>query len=197
VLTATDDPDLAQQFDVFGEVLTAAYLHFRRGGSARGEGPAAMPEERQRPLEATWALLRGLTEQAAERWQESGQGIWEVCGPPRPFLHGKLMCWAALDRGIRLAEEHGMATPLVRWRRTRGEIRTAILERGFDAEVGAFTQAFGSTDLDASALSIPRVGFLPATDPRFRRKPRASGPCGRTARPLEDSGRGRRSPPAK
>src|SRR5581483_9181580 len=116
----------------------------------------------------TWALLRGLVEQAAAHWQDKGNGIWEVRGGPQDFLYGKLMCWAALDRGIRLAEEGGLDAPLDDWRRTRDAIRQAILDRGYDARIGAFTQAFGSSALDASALAIPRVGFLAATDPRVR-----------------------------
>ena len=157
-----------EQLDIFGEVLRAAYLHYRRGGDTREAGQTGVPEERRRPPEETWALLRGLVGQAAERWQEPGHGIWEVRGGPRPFLYGKLMCWAALDCGIRLAKEHGLDAPLDRWRRTRDAIRRAILERGFDARRRAFTQAFGSTALDAGALAIPRIGFLPATDPRVR-----------------------------
>jgi alpha,alpha-trehalase len=76
------------------------------------------------------------------------------------------MCWAALDRGILLAQEHGLDAPIDRWHCTREQIRRAILECGFDARRGAFTQAFGSAALDASVLAIPRIGFLPATDPR-------------------------------
>jgi GH15 family glucan-1,4-alpha-glucosidase len=115
-----------------------------------------------------WALLQAFVERAAKHWQESDQGIWETRGGPQHFLYSKLMCWAALDRGIRLADDCGMPAPVDHWRRIRDEIRRAILERGFDPARGAFTQAFGSSHLDASALAIPRIGFLPATDPRVR-----------------------------
>ena len=113
-------------------------------------------------------MLRALVRQTAERWQELDRGIWEVRGGPKHFLHSKLMCWVALDRGIRLAREYGLDPPLDRWRQTREEIRKAILTRGYNAEIGAFTQAFDSRDLDASALAIPRIGFLSPTDPRVR-----------------------------
>jgi GH15 family glucan-1,4-alpha-glucosidase len=78
------------------------------------------------------------------------------------------MCWAAVDRGIALAREWGLDAPLERWRKCRAEIRRAILEQGYNREVGAFTQSLGSDALDASALAIPRIGFLPATDPRVQ-----------------------------
>jgi len=154
-----------RQLDIYGEVLATAYLRYRAQAPAVGasDAPAA-----RRPSTAVWTLLRGLVEQAAARWQDRDQGIWETRGGPQPFLYSKLMCWVALDRGVRLAQEHSLDAPLDRWCATRDAIRTAIETRGYDAKLGAFTQAFGSQALDASALAIPRVGFLPATDPRVR-----------------------------
>jgi GH15 family glucan-1,4-alpha-glucosidase len=154
-----------RQLDIYGEVLLAAHLHFERR-------PA--PEEEERPGDGArltpdnWALARTFVERAADHWQEPDRGIWEVRGETRDFLYSKLMCWAAVDRGIRLAEDWRLEAPLGHWRRTRDAIRQAILDRGFDAARGAFTQAFGSAALDASALIIPRIGFLPGTDPRVR-----------------------------
>jgi len=157
-----------RQLDIYGEVLRAASLHYRRAGDARGEGQSTEAKGHQRPSSEAWALLRGMVERAGEHWQEPGSGIWEVRGGPQDFLYGKLMCWAALDCGIRLTEEHQLDAPLDHWRQTRQAIRRAILERGYDAKQGAFTQAFGSPALDASALAIPRIGFLPPTDARVR-----------------------------
>ena len=157
-----------RQLDVLGESLIAAYFHHRQGGDARGEGRTAAAGQPSGPSPKGWALLRALVTRAAEHWDEAGRGIWEVRGGARPFLYGKLMCWAALDRGIRLAAEHELDAPLGRWRRTREEIKHAILTRGYSAERQAFTQAFGSTVLDATALAIPRLGLLPPTDPRVR-----------------------------
>lgn len=146
------------QLDIYGEVLNAAYLHFRhRRGDPRGARKVAGP---------TWALLRELVDQAAEHWNEPDNGIWEVRAGQQHFLYSKLMCWSALDRGIRLAEEDALDAPFDRWRKVRGEIRHAILTQGYSERRGAFTQAFGSEALDATALAIPRIGFLPATDPR-------------------------------
>jgi alpha,alpha-trehalase len=154
-----------RQLDIYGEVLAAAYLHYRRGRQRQGDTTA---EARRQPSAEAWPVFRGLVQQAAEHWQEPGNGIWEVRGPPRQFLYGKLMCWAALDRGVRLAREHGLDAPVGDWQRTRAEIRDAILSQGYNAEIGAFTQAFGSTPLDADALVIPRVGLLAPTDPRVQ-----------------------------
>ncbi|HEU4792665.1 MAG TPA: glycoside hydrolase family 15 protein, partial [Nitrolancea sp.] len=151
------------------EVLRAAYLHYRHQGDRMPEGQT--PSNRQHgkaPPPEVWTMLSDLVRQAAERWQELDSGIWEVRGGPKHFLHSKLMCWAALDRGILLASEHNLDAPLDHWHRTREEIRKTILTRGYNAEFGAFTQSFESTDLDASALAIPRIGFLPPSDPRAR-----------------------------
>jgi GH15 family glucan-1,4-alpha-glucosidase len=143
-----------RQLDIYGEVLRAAELHYQ------GQRDAPQPE--------AWEVLRGLVQRAADTWTEAGHGIWEVRGGPRQFTYGKLMCWAALDIGVRLAHKHGLAAPVARWRRERDRVRSAILEHAFNSEVGAFMQSFDSPDLDASALIIPRIGFLPATDPRVR-----------------------------
>jgi GH15 family glucan-1,4-alpha-glucosidase len=148
-----------RQLDVYGEVLRAAYMHYRRGAH---EAPRPGPDA------AAWQVLSGLVQQAADHWSESGRGIWEVRGGAQPFLYGKLMCWAALDSGVRLLQEHHLDGPEVQWRRARDDVRKAILQHGYDRELGAFTQAFDSRTLDASALIIPRIGFLSASDPRVR-----------------------------
>jgi GH15 family glucan-1,4-alpha-glucosidase len=113
-------------------------------------------------------VLRELADRAADHWGEAGNGIWEVRGGPQSFLYGKLMCWAALDSGLRLARRYDLEAPCDRWERTREAIRQAILERGYNSRLGAFTQGLGSTTLDATALVIPRIGFLPATDQRVQ-----------------------------
>jgi GH15 family glucan-1,4-alpha-glucosidase len=140
-----------RQLDVYGELLDAAHqLYCDVGGLD--------------PL--TRSFLRGVAETAARRWQEPDQGIWEVRGPSRHFLHSKLMCWVAMDRAIALASVLGAADRVAAWTDTRERIRSAILTHGWDEELGAFTQAFGTPALDASALMLPMVGFLPGDDPR-------------------------------
>jgi GH15 family glucan-1,4-alpha-glucosidase len=142
-----------RQLDVYGELLGAA----QRLADQLGD---LDPVTRQ--------FLAGVADTAASRWHEKDQGIWEVRGEPRDFLYSKLMCWAALDRAIALAPLLDAAGRVKRWAAARDEIRAAILERGWNDRAGAFTQAFGSEDLDASSLMLAITGFLPTDDPRMK-----------------------------
>lgn len=149
-----------QQVDIYGEVMNAAYARYVPDGISRPDEEGLLPE--------TWTVLRRFADAAARQWREPDSGIWEVRGNPQEFLYSRLMCWVALDRAIKLAEERHLAGNLDHWRRERETIRDAILMRGFDQKQRAFTQALGSPIIDASALAIPRMGFLPATDPRVQ-----------------------------
>jgi GH15 family glucan-1,4-alpha-glucosidase len=140
-----------RQLDVYGEVLTAC----RR-----------LQAELHRLDDATRRFLVDLADTAAVRWEEPDQGIWEVRGGARHFVYSKLMCWAALDAAVELAQALGAPDRRPAWRATRDEIERAILERGWSERAGAFVQSFDSDDLDASTLMIPIVGLLPATDRR-------------------------------
>ena len=115
---------------------------------------------------ATRQFLVELADTAARRWQEQDHGIWEIRGEPRHFVYSKLMCWVALDRATALADRLGAAHRVQDWADTQDQIRQAILTKGWSDRVNAFTQSFGSDDLDASNLMLPLVGFLPADDPR-------------------------------
>ena len=141
-----------RQLDVYGELLGAA----QRLSDQLGEMD-----------EATRRFLAQVADAATARWRESDQGIWEIRGEPRDFLYSKLMCWVALDRAVALAPLLEANDKVARWEATRDEIRNAILERGWSDEAKAFTQSFGSNDLDASNLMMPIVGFLPANDPKM------------------------------
>ena len=141
-----------RQLDVYGELLGAA----QRLSDQLGEMD-----------EATRRFLAQVADAATARWRESDQGIWEIRGEPRDFLYSKLMCWVALDRAVALAPLLEANDKVARWEATRDEIRNAILERGSSDEAKAFTQSFGSNDLDASNLMMPIVGFLPANDPKM------------------------------
>ncbi len=141
------------QLDVYGALLDAAY-------TLRDQLDDLDPPTRQ--------FLVAAADVAATRWTEDDQGIWEIRGPGRPFLYSKLMCWVALDRGLRMADLLQLDDATTRsWEVTRDDIRNAIETRGWNEQVGAYTDSFGSEDLDASALMLAIVGFLPGDDPRL------------------------------
>ena len=141
------------QLDVYGELLDVLW-QANRSGTA--------------PSADSWSLARLLLESLEDRWREPDEGIWEVRGPRRHFTHSKVLCWVAFDRAISLAEHCACEGPVEHWRKIRDEIHAEVCARGYDEERGAFTQSFGSSELDASVLMIPLVGFLPADDPRVR-----------------------------
>jgi GH15 family glucan-1,4-alpha-glucosidase len=99
-------------------------------------------------------------------WREPDDGIWEVRGPRRHFTHSKVMAWVALDRAVKAVERFDLRGPVDRWRGLRDEIHAEVCREGYDAERKTFTQFYGSSELDASLLMIPLVGFLPPSDPR-------------------------------
>jgi len=155
-----------QQLDIYGDVLDAAYQF--RHSIEKKDDVTPVPAPRDRMSRRNWHLLSHLVDQAAAEWQQPDSGIWEVRGGVRHFVYSKLLCWTALDRGARLAREQGFTAPLQHWQQTADEIRKAILEHGYNRDIGAFTQSFDDDHLDASVLAMPRFGFLPAKDPRFQ-----------------------------
>ncbi|MCI4366551.1 MAG: glycoside hydrolase family 15 protein [Thermoplasmata archaeon] len=140
-----------RQHDIYGEILDSAFLLER-------VDPAF--------VRSHWATLEKLADRTTELWSLPDSGIWEIRGPPAHHVHSKLMCWVALDRAIRLAEIFGETGPVERWRRVEAGIRATILARGYDEGRQSFVQAFDRPGIDASALRIPVIGFLPPTDPR-------------------------------
>jgi GH15 family glucan-1,4-alpha-glucosidase len=139
------------QLDVYGEVMDALY-QARRGGLEGRDSDVAFQRE--------------LLEHLCTIWTRKDEGIWEVRGGPAHFTFSKVMAWVALDRGIRSAEHHG-AADVGHWRDVRRQIHEEVCRCGFDAGRGTFTRSFGSTDVDASLLLLPTVGFLPPDDPRI------------------------------
>jgi GH15 family glucan-1,4-alpha-glucosidase len=139
-----------RQLDVYGEVIDALTLGGRAGIGADRHA---------------WSLQRMLLEFLAENWDQPDEGIWEVRGPRRHFVHSKVMAWVAFDRGC-WAVGQGMPGPGARWREIRDRIHQEVCEKGYDSARGVFTQYYGSEELDAAVLIIPEVGFLPASDPR-------------------------------
>ena len=148
-----NDAVLQRQLDVYGELLEAAH-------DLLGLGATLPPEQ--------WEWLCGIADYVCEVWRWRDRGIWEVRGPEKHFTYSKLMCWVALDRALRIAERLRSPVATTRWRRERDAIRAAILQHGFDARTNSFVQSFEDPIPDASNLLIPRVGFLPAKDPRVQ-----------------------------
>jgi GH15 family glucan-1,4-alpha-glucosidase len=139
------------QLDVYGEVIDS--LHQMRTLGIDGDADA-------------WAVEHALLEFLEGAWRQPDEGIWEVRGGPRDFTHSKVMAWVAFDRAVRAVEGFGLEGPVDRWRQARDDVHAEVCERGYDAERNTFTQSYGSPALDASALMLPLVGFLPGTDPR-------------------------------
>jgi GH15 family glucan-1,4-alpha-glucosidase len=140
------------QLDVYGEVIDALELSCRSG----------LHDD-----EHTWSLQRSLLGFLEEHWTEPDEGLWEVRGPRRHFVHSKVMAWVAFDRAARYADDQGEAGLAARWRATGDAIKREVCEKGYNSERGAFTQYYGASELDASVLLISDVGFLPADDPRL------------------------------
>jgi GH15 family glucan-1,4-alpha-glucosidase len=119
-------------------------------------------------LEAAWNLQRALVTHLERIWFKPDDGIWEIRGPRRHFVHSKVMAWVCVDRAVRTIQEFGEEGPLERWIRLRADIHQEICRFGFSQDLNSFVQYYGSKELDASLLLLPLVGFLPPEDPRIR-----------------------------
>ena len=141
------------QLDVYGEVMDALYVA-RRAGLAYDA--------------ISWSLECALVGHLEKIWNEPDDGIWEVRGGRKHFVHSKVMAWVAFDRAVRSATEFGLEAPVERWTKVRDAIHDQVCELGFDAARNSFVQSYGSTALDASLLLVAVVGFLPPDDARIR-----------------------------
>ncbi|GAB3899059.1 glycoside hydrolase family 15 protein [Microbispora bryophytorum] len=139
------------QLDIYGEFVDALF-------QARKQG---MP-----PDDHAWALVTKIMEFFEHNWDQPDEGLWEVRGPRRHFVHSKVMAWVAADRMVRVIEELGRKGDVERWRALRDRIHAEVCDKGYDPERNTFTQSYGSRELDAALLQIPIVGFLPPDDPR-------------------------------
>ncbi|HUA72816.1 MAG TPA: glycoside hydrolase family 15 protein [Solirubrobacteraceae bacterium] len=142
------------QLDAYGELVNLTWRWHRRGHS---------------PSDDDWRFLVSLIDHAAERWSEPDCGIWEWAGGPEHFVHSKVLCWSALDRGIRLADECMRRAPVRRWKRARDELRETIDRQGYDRKRGVYVQTFGRSDMDAALLLLPTVEYLAWDDERMVR----------------------------
>ncbi|MET9832567.1 glycoside hydrolase family 15 protein [Streptomyces sp. NPDC006385] len=140
------------QLDVYGEVMDSLAL-------ARYAGLSTKPQ--------IWAIQAALVDWLRSHWQQPDEGLWEVRGGRRHFVHSKVMVWVAADRAVRALEKNPkLEGDLDGWRELRDEVHREVCEKGYDAERNTFTQSYGSRELDAALLLIPRFGFLPPDDPR-------------------------------
>lgn len=142
------------QLDIYGELLEMAWQWHESGHSADP---------------SYYDFLIGVVDHVCHIWTNSDHGIWEVRGEPLHYVHSKVMCWAALNRGIQLAQANQMAVPLQRWIENRDMLRKSIEQDGYDEKRGIFLQAFHRPGLDAALLILPRVGFVDHKDPRMLR----------------------------
>ncbi|MCK7621911.1 glycoside hydrolase family 15 protein [Streptomyces sp. RS10V-4] len=141
-----------RQLDVYGEVIDSFHV-------ARTAGLPAEPH--------AWSIQRTLVEYLESTWRDPDEGIWEIRGPRRHFVHSKVMAWVAADRAVKALERNPrLGGDLGRWRAMRDAVHREVCARGYDTDRGTFTQSYGSAQLDAATLLIPRVGFLPGDDPR-------------------------------
>jgi GH15 family glucan-1,4-alpha-glucosidase len=141
------------QLDVYGEVMNA--LHLARVGGLQADVTA-------------WSVQRAMLQHLSTIWREPDEGIWETRGGRQHFTFSKVMAWVAFDRAIRSAEMFKLEGPLDEWRATRDTIHAEICEKAWNSQLNAFSQSFGSDQLDASVLLMPLVGFLRPQDPRIK-----------------------------
>jgi len=140
------------QLDIYGEMMDSIYLANKYGDPISYEG---------------WKNVQRILEWLGRNWRRPDEGIWEVRGGAKEFMHSRLMCWVAFDRALRLAQKRSLSGPLEIWQRTRDEIRNDVFTNFWDEELQAFVQAKGTKDLDASALLMPMMRFISPVDPMW------------------------------
>ena len=141
-----------RQLDIYGALMDAAYLYNKHGSPISYD---------------SWIGLSRLLEYVCAHWDQPDEGVWEVRGGPRQFVYSKVMCWVALDRGIRLADKRGFPADRAKWTDVRDRIYLTVMSRGWNRELASFVQEYDGVALDASALVFPLVFFLSPTDPRM------------------------------
>ncbi|GAA4231742.1 glycoside hydrolase family 15 protein [Actinomadura meridiana] len=139
------------QLDTWGEVLDGLHLGRRAGIEADDDA---------------WDVQRALLDFLEGHWSDPDNGLWEIRGDPRHFVHSKVLAWTGVHRAVQAVEHYGLDGPVDKWKELRERIHADVCEHGYDADRGTFTQYYGSRGLDASLLLIPETGFLPWNDPR-------------------------------
>ena len=140
------------QLDIYGDLMYSVYLYNKYGTPISYD---------------LWVHLRRLVDWVCDNWRREDEGVWETRGGRKHFVYSKLMCWVALDRGLRLADKRSFPADRSRWLKCRDEVYEDIMANGWNEERGAFVQSYGSDSLDAANLMMPLVFFLSPTDPRM------------------------------
>ena len=140
------------QLDIYGEAMDAILTGDDNGLPIAHSG---------------WLALTGIIDWVADNWDQPDEGVWETRGGRRDFTYGRLQCWVALDRAIRLAERHGRPANVAKWAAQRDRLYNQIMERGWNDKVGAFTQHYATEVLDSALLFMPLEGFISPTDPMW------------------------------
>ena len=140
------------QLDIYGELLDAIYL---------------FDKYRESTSYSLWSRIAALVDWVAENWRQPDDGVWEVRSGRREFLYSRVLCWVAIDRGIRMAVKRSFPAPVARWREARDAIYREVHEEFWDPRLEAFVGVKGTSRLDASCLIMPLVRFISATDPRW------------------------------
>ncbi|HEY1574618.1 MAG TPA: glycoside hydrolase family 15 protein [Pseudonocardiaceae bacterium] len=140
------------QLDIYGEALDSLFFADQAGLQVPSRG---------------WSAVRGVLDWLADNWDQPEEGIWETRGGRQPFTYGRLMCWVALDRGIRIAAAHGRPAAVERWAKERDAIYEQIMARGWDPGRRAFVQHYNTNVLDSSLLRMSTVGFIAPRDPQW------------------------------
>ncbi|MBW8764857.1 MAG: glycoside hydrolase family 15 protein [Geodermatophilales bacterium] len=140
------------QLDIYGEALDSLYAADRAGLEIPYRG---------------WSAIRRVLDWLTDNWDQPEEGIWETRGGRQPFTYGRVMCWVAFDRGIRMAVEHGLPAPLERWTAERDRIYEQVMDKGFHATREAFVQHYDTDVLDSALLRMATVGFIAGRDPRW------------------------------
>ena len=138
------------QLDIYGEALDSIYAGVRGGLPLPTRG---------------WTAVRGVLDWLADNWDQDEEGIWETRGGRQPFTYGRVMCWVAFDRGLRMAEEHGLPADRERWTQARDRIYEQVMDQGFHSDRRAFVQHYRTDVLDAALLRMPTVGMIDGRDP--------------------------------
>src|SRR5215467_6720424 len=141
------------QLDIYGEMMDSIYLANKYGDPVSHSG---------------WQDIKRILAWLEKNWQRPDQGIWEVRGGPKEFLHSRLICWVAFDRALRLAQKRSLSAPVAAWMQTRDEIRADVFSNFWDNDLQSFVQAKGTKELDASVLLMPLMRFISPVDPMWR-----------------------------